>query len=77
MGWGESPSLARVPVLWAGGRGRTARHFPLGPGWASKPLTSHGGGWTRGNPQDQGPQGNTLGPGNMGERAEGERFPCR
>ena len=50
---GENPHLARVPVLWAGGWGRTARRFPLGPGWASgcvKPLTPLGVGWTRGSP---------------------------
>jgi hypothetical protein len=47
----ECPCLARVPVLWVGRCGRTARHFLCGPRWASgcvKPLTSHGrevGGW--------------------------------
>ena len=58
--WGgkECPHLARVPpVLWAGGHGRAARHFPLGPGWASKPLTPLDGGWTRGSPQNQGAPG--------------------
>jgi hypothetical protein len=31
-GGGRSPCLARVPpVLWAGGHGRAARRFPLGP----------------------------------------------
>ena len=40
-------------MLWAGGWGRTARHFPLGPGWASgcvKPLTPLGGGVDKGQP---------------------------
>ena len=44
------------PVLWAGGCGMTARCFPHGPGWASgcvKPLTPHGGWWTRGSPRYQ------------------------
>jgi hypothetical protein len=39
------PHPARVPVLWAGG-------LPRGPRWASdcvKPLTPHGGWWTRGS----------------------------
>ena len=31
----EGEGLARVSVLWAGGHGRTAGCFPLGPGWAS------------------------------------------
>jgi hypothetical protein len=46
-GEGESPRLARVPVLWAGGLRRTAGRFPRGSKWASgcmKPLTPHGGG---------------------------------
>jgi prepilin-type processing-associated H-X9-DG protein len=47
---GESPCLAKVPVLWADGHGRTAGSFPLGPRWASKSLTPHSGGWTRGSP---------------------------
>jgi hypothetical protein len=49
----ECPCLVRVPVLWAGGCGRTARCFPRGPGWAFgcvKPLTPHGRGWTRSSP---------------------------
>jgi hypothetical protein len=44
----ESPYLARALVLWAGRCRRTARCFPLGPGWASgcvKPQTPHSGGW--------------------------------
>ena len=68
--WGkrgeDSPCLARVPpMLWAGGHGRAARCFPLGPGWAS------------GQPPIPGDPGDTLGPGDTGERAEGERFPHR
>jgi hypothetical protein len=31
------PHLARVPVLWAGGCGETARLFPHCPGRTSKP----------------------------------------
>jgi hypothetical protein len=74
---GESPNLARALVLWAGECRRAARLFPLGPRWASKPLTLlYGGGWTRGSPQYQGPRGETLGL-DMRERAEGERFLCR
>jgi hypothetical protein len=70
-GEGESPRPARVPVLWAGRCGRTAWCFLLGPRWSSgcvKSLTPHGWGWTRGSPQYQGPQGNTLSPGDRGER---------
>jgi hypothetical protein len=52
----KNPLPARVPsMLWAGGRGRAARHFPLGPRWASKPLTPLGGGWTRGSPHTSSP----------------------
>jgi hypothetical protein len=47
------------------------------PGWASNPLTPLDEGWTRGSPRYQDPQGDTLGPGVTGERAEGERFPRR
>jgi hypothetical protein len=53
---GENLRPARVPVLWAGGRWRTARRFPHGPGWASgcvKPLTPHRVWWTRGSPRYQ------------------------
>jgi hypothetical protein len=33
-------------------KGRAARRFPLGPRWASKPLTPlKVGEWTRGSPQ--------------------------
>ena len=74
----EDTRPARVPpMLWTGRHGRAARHFPLSPGWASKPLTPLDGGWTRGSPQNQGHQGNTLCSGFMGARAEGERFPRR
>jgi hypothetical protein len=45
MGREDSPRPARVPpMLWADGRGRAARRFPLGPEWASKPLTPLDGG---------------------------------
>jgi hypothetical protein len=39
--WGrKDPRLTRVPpMLWTGRHGKAARHFPLSPGWASKPLT--------------------------------------
>ena len=56
-GVGENPHPARVPVLWAGGRGRTATRFARGPRWASgcvKPLTPHSGWWTRGSPRSLG-----------------------
>jgi hypothetical protein len=54
-GEGRIALIARVPpMLWAGRRGRAVRRFPLGPGWASKPLTpldgGGGGRWTRGSP---------------------------
>ena len=45
--WERTRDPSRVLVLWVGGRGRTAGHFPHGPGWASgcvRPLTPHGGG---------------------------------
>ena len=56
--------------------------FHLAPGghlavWSYWPLSMGRGGWTRGRPQYQGPWGDTLGLRNMGERAEGERFPRR
>ena len=55
-GLGISPPPARVsPMLWAGICGRAARGFPLGLGWASKPLTPLYRGWTRGSPRYQGP----------------------
>ena len=59
--WGRRnmPCPARVPVLWAGRRGETARHFPHGPRWRSKPLT-HAAGCGEGAISDQGPQGHTL-----------------
>ena len=57
------------PVLWASRGGRAASHFPLGPGWASKPLTPLGRGWTMGSLRYQGPWGDTLGP--RGYRREG------
>jgi hypothetical protein len=44
-------------MLWADGRGRPARHFPLSPGWASKPLTPLNEGWARGSPWNQGALG--------------------
>jgi hypothetical protein len=53
-GVGGSPHPARVPVIWAGRR--TATCFPHGPRWASgcvRPLTPHGGWWTRGSPRNQ------------------------
>jgi hypothetical protein len=62
-------------MLWAGGCRRAARHFPLGPRWASKPLTPLDGG---GEPPKPGGSGVTpCSPRFMGERAEGERFPHR
>ena len=50
-GVGENPSPTRVPVLWAGGRGRTAACFSRGPRWVSgcvKPWTPALMGWTEG-----------------------------
>jgi hypothetical protein len=55
----DSPCPGRVPLmLWAGRHGRAARHFPLGPGWASKTLTPLDRGWTRGSSRPG--RGNTL-----------------
>jgi hypothetical protein len=72
-GEGRSPCPARVPpVLWAGGCRRAARHFPLGPGWASKPLIPLNGGWTRDSPRYQDPWGDTLCPEVKGEGRERE-----
>jgi hypothetical protein len=69
-GRGKSPHPARVPpMLWAGGHLRTARHFPLGPGGAAKPLTLLGGEVDKGKPPKPGVPGETLGPGDTGERA--------
>ena len=83
-GWGrgvreDSLHPARVsPMLWAGRSwGRAVRCFPFGSRWASKSLTPLDRGWTRSSSRNQGPQGDILGPGDMGERAEGERFPRR
>ena len=56
-------------MLWAGGHGRTAGHFPLGPGGAAKPLTLLGGEVDKGKPPKPGVPGETLGPGDTGERA--------
>ena len=57
----DSPRLARVPsMLWAVGRRRAARCFPLGPGWASKPLTPLDGGGQEAAPETKGPQADTL-----------------
>ena len=51
-GVGENPCPARVPVLWAGRRGRTTKPFPRGPGGCLA-MGSHGTpplqGWTRGS----------------------------
>ena len=75
----DIPCPARVPpMLWAVRCGKAARRFPLGPGWASKPLTPlDRGGGTRGSPRNQGPQGDTLSLEVTGKRAEGEKFPLR
>jgi hypothetical protein len=41
----EDPHPARVPpILWSVRHGRADIHFPLNPGWASKPLTHSSGG---------------------------------
>jgi hypothetical protein len=34
-GVGENLCPTRVPVLWAGGHGRTVARFPCSPGWVS------------------------------------------
>ena len=82
-GWGEGgtediPCLAIVPpVLWAGRSERNACHCLLGPGWVSKPLTPLYSGGQGAVAKTMGPQANTLCPGVMGERAEGEMFSYR
>ena len=76
-GEGRSLCPARAPVIWAGRHWRAARHFSLGPGWPSKPLIPLDRGWTRGSPGYQGTWGNTLGPRNMGKKAEGPRLEHR
>jgi hypothetical protein len=53
-------------MLWAGRHGRAARHFPLGLGWASKPLTSldgGGGGGQSAVPDTRGPGVTSSAPG--------------
>ena len=77
-GWGESPWLARVPVLWAGRHRRTAGPFPLGPGWASgcvKPLTplGGGGGVDKGQSAIPGAPGATFSAPEIQERGQRER----
>jgi hypothetical protein len=79
----ESLSLARVPVLWSGERGRTAGSFPLSPRlfllstrWAYgcvKSLTPLVGVGRQGAAPDTRVQDNTLSPRDLGERAERER----
>jgi hypothetical protein len=77
VGREDSSHLARVPpMLWASRRRRAARRFPLSLGWTSKPLTplDRGG---QGAAPDGGPRATPCSPGVMGERAEGEKLPCR
>ena len=55
-GVGENPCLVRVPVLWAGGCGRTAACMWPRVGvwlWEATELQL-GAGWTRGNPRSLG-----------------------
>ena len=69
----DSPHRARVPpVLWAGRHRRSARRFPLGPGWASKPLTPLNGGGRadKGQPPTGDPRATPGCPGVIGERRE-------
>jgi hypothetical protein len=53
--------------------GRAAGHFPLGPGWASKPLTplSGGGGVDKGQPLTGDREATPCSPGVIGERDKG------
>jgi hypothetical protein len=55
-------------MLWAGRRGNATRCFPLGPGWASKPLTPLDGGG-QGTAPTRGPEATPCSPGVMGEMA--------
>ena len=70
-------------MLWADRRRRAARCFPLGTGWASKPLTPLEGVVVvvvvvvKGKPLTWGHGMTPCSTGVMGVRAEGERFPCR
>ena len=67
-------------MLWAGRLRRAARCFPLGTGWASKPLTPLEGVVVvvvveKGKPLTWGHRTTPCSTGVMGVRAEGERFP--
>jgi hypothetical protein len=70
--WGRRnmPCPARVPVLWAGRRGETARRFPHGPWWISMPL-SHEAGEEKWQPLTRDPEGTPCSPGVIGERDGG------
>jgi hypothetical protein len=74
-GGGRADNLrpARVPLmLQAGGYGRGTGHCPLGPGWASKPLTPLNGGGRadKGQPPTGDPRATPGCPGVIGERRE-------
>jgi hypothetical protein len=71
----EDPCPTRIPpMLWTGRHGRAARHFPLSPGWASKPLThfTEGG---QGAAQPGDPRATPCSSGVMEEREEGREVP--
>jgi hypothetical protein len=80
--WGKvgrknMPRLARVPVLWAGRHGETARHFSTWP-WVSMPdprSRGWGGGGERGRPQPTAPppQATLLKPHGCSREGIGER----
>jgi hypothetical protein len=64
-GGGESPCPTRVPVLWAGRCGRTARRFSLSPRWASSCV----------DPTQQGvDKGQPLIPGAPGQHSWPQRY---
>ena len=65
-------------MLWSGGHGRAARHFPLSPGWASKPLTplSRGGVGQGAAPDTRGP-GETLWVPEIQEEGRGREVPTQ
>jgi hypothetical protein len=71
--WGREKGPNFWPEFLCSGQadaGRAAGHFPLGPGWACKPLT-HTMGDGEGAAPDRGPRGDTLSPWVIGERDEG------
>jgi hypothetical protein len=71
---------ARVPCrLWAGGLGRAAGYFPLGPEWVSKTLRplDRVGEWSRGSHWPGGGGGDILPPWDYGREGWGREVPTQ